>query len=58
MLGESPPPEPTTLPAIPCPWCAYTADILKQVLMHMESVHHHRWSDLALLPPIAGGPVT
>jgi hypothetical protein len=38
-----------------CPWCLYTADRLKPVLLHMESVHQKRWLELILYPPIAGG---
>jgi hypothetical protein len=44
----SDPPQPT------CPWCPYTGT-LKQVMLHMESVHRRRWGDLALYPPLAGG---
>lgn len=46
--------DPPRPPAIACPWCPYTADMRTNVLMHMESAHHHRWCDLALYPPIAG----
>jgi hypothetical protein len=38
-----------------CPWCPYTADRLKPVLLHMESAHYQQWCDLILYPPIAGG---
>jgi hypothetical protein len=38
-----------------CPWCAYTADRLKPVLLHMEAAHYQHWCDLILYPPIAGG---
>lgn len=48
-------PESTETPAYTCPWCAYTDVRFKQVMTHMESVHHERWCALALLPPIAGG---
>jgi hypothetical protein len=44
---------PTSL-AVPCPWRPYTAPVLKQVLMHMETRHRQRYLDLALSPPIAG----
>jgi hypothetical protein len=46
-----------TTPAAPvqCPWCAYTADVLKKVMQHMKDQHHTRWCDIALYPPIAGG---
>jgi hypothetical protein len=46
--------EPLPPSAHQCPWCPYTGS-LKQVLMHMESAHHRRRCDLALLPLIAGG---
>jgi hypothetical protein len=39
------PPEP---PPIACPWCPYTAPVMKAVLHHMEARHHQRWQDLAL----------
>jgi hypothetical protein len=55
MPDESPPPAPDTARAQRCPWCAYTTNVRMKVLMHMESAHHHRWCDLALSPPIAGG---
>ena len=58
MLDEPPVPQPSTPPAITCPWCAYTAPVRKQVLTHMEAVHPQRWRDLALGPPVAGGGVT
>ena len=54
MPDESPPPKPDTPPVKHCPWCAYTADVLKKVLHHMGSAHHQRWCDRALYPPIAG----
>jgi hypothetical protein len=47
--------EPLDPVAIPCPWCAFTDVLLKEVLNHMESAHHQRWCDLALAPLIAGG---
>jgi hypothetical protein len=41
-----------------CPWCAFTAERLKPVLLHMESAHPHDWEALALSPLVAGsGPV-
>jgi hypothetical protein len=45
------PPEP---PAIPCPWCAFAAKVLAQVIAHMAARHATRWQDLACYPPIAG----
>jgi hypothetical protein len=38
-----------------CPWCPYTADRLKPMLLPMESAHHKQWLELALYPPIAAG---
>jgi hypothetical protein len=38
-----------------CPWCPYTADRLKPVLLHMEATYYQRWYDLILYPLIAGG---
>jgi hypothetical protein len=55
MPDESPPPEPTSLPAIACPWCAFTDVLLKKVLNHMESAHRQRYLELALSPLVAGG---
>jgi hypothetical protein len=55
MTDDSLPPEPNTPPAIPCPWCPYTAPVMKAVLHHMEARHPQRWQDLALYPPIADG---
>ena len=46
-MSESPKPT--------CPWCGFTADRLKPVLLHMESVHPQQWCDLILYPPISGG---
>jgi hypothetical protein len=37
-----------------CPWCPYTADRLKLVLLHIESAHQKAWLELALYPPVAG----
>jgi hypothetical protein len=45
-------PEP---PEILSPWCPYTADRLKLVLLHMGLAHHQAWLDLVLYPQIAGG---
>jgi hypothetical protein len=36
------------------PGCPYTDARLKQVMTHMESVHHDRWCDLALYLPDCG----
>jgi hypothetical protein len=47
--------QPKASPAHQCSWCPETRPTLKQVLMHMEAAHYHRWCDLALYPPIAGG---
>jgi hypothetical protein len=47
--------EPPLPPAPTCPWCSYMAEILKSVLLHMESWHAHAWLDVILYPPIAGG---
>jgi hypothetical protein len=44
-------------PAIPCPWCPFTAAELAQVIAHMAARHTTRWQDLALYPPIAGKAV-
>jgi hypothetical protein len=49
----TPPPTP-----LACPWCPYTAVILKQVLHHMEAAHAQRRCDLALSPLIADGGIT
>jgi hypothetical protein len=51
---ESAPQTPVN-PTYACPWCPYTADRLKPVLLHMESAHRQAWCDLILYPPIAGG---
>jgi predicted DsbA family dithiol-disulfide isomerase len=40
--------QPKASPAYACPWCPYTEAVLKKVLNHMESAHHHCWCDLAL----------
>jgi hypothetical protein len=47
-------PETPQTPPPQCPWCPYTAS-LKQVLRHMETVHHEEWLELALSPLITGG---
>jgi hypothetical protein len=50
--------EPKDPPLHQCPWCSYADVRFKQVMTHMESMHHDRWCGLVLYPPIAGhGPV-
>jgi hypothetical protein len=51
---ESAPQTPVN-PPYACPWCAYRADRLKPVLLHMESAHQKHWLGLILSPPISGG---
>ena len=41
--------EPEASPEHACPWCPSYAGALKRVLQHMESAHHRRWCDLALI---------